>query len=68
MVSSSVTALGFIAEGRGRTNCLSNQWLRAVRSWSSRVNLAALARREAIYKTEKFSDHAPITMEYELAI
>jgi exodeoxyribonuclease III len=28
--------------------------------------LAALARTHAIYKTEKFSDHAPITMEYAL--
>ncbi|HWI77717.1 MAG TPA: exodeoxyribonuclease III [Ramlibacter sp.] len=30
--------------------------------------LAQLARSEAIYKTEKFSDHAPITVEYDLAI
>ena len=30
--------------------------------------LARLARTEAIYKQEKFSDHAPITVEYELAI
>ncbi|MCG2595827.1 exodeoxyribonuclease III [Ramlibacter sp. XY19] len=30
--------------------------------------LAQLARREAIYKTERFSDHAPITVEYELAL
>ena len=30
--------------------------------------LAVLARREAIYKTRKFSDHAPITIEYELKI
>ena len=28
--------------------------------------VAALARKEAIYKTEKFSDHAPITVEYEM--
>ncbi len=28
--------------------------------------LAAFARREAIYKTEKFSDHAPITVEYDI--
>jgi exodeoxyribonuclease III len=28
--------------------------------------LAAFARREAIYKTQKFSDHAPITIEYAL--
>jgi exodeoxyribonuclease III len=30
--------------------------------------IAALARKEAIYKTEKFSDHAPITVEYEMSI
>jgi exodeoxyribonuclease III len=30
--------------------------------------VAQLARSEAIYKGEKFSDHAPITVEYELAI
>ena len=30
--------------------------------------LAQLARSEAIYKQERFSDHAPITVEYELAI
>lgn len=30
--------------------------------------LAQLARTESIYKAEKFSDHAPITVEYELAI
>ena len=29
--------------------------------------LAALARTEAIYKSEKFSDHAPITIEYDFA-
>ena len=28
--------------------------------------LAALARSEAIYKDEKFSDHAPITIEYAI--
>jgi len=28
--------------------------------------LAALARTESIYKGEKFSDHAPITVEYDL--
>ncbi len=27
--------------------------------------LAALARREAIYKDEKFSDHAPLTIDYD---
>ena len=30
--------------------------------------IAQLARREAIYRTEKFSDHAPITVEYELGL
>ncbi|WP_137895258.1 exodeoxyribonuclease III [Ramlibacter sp. 2FC] len=30
--------------------------------------LAQLARREAIYKDEKFSDHAPITIEYEMGL
>jgi exodeoxyribonuclease III len=30
--------------------------------------LAELARTEAIYKTEKFSDHAPITVDYEMSI
>jgi exodeoxyribonuclease-3 len=30
--------------------------------------LAELALREAIYKSEKFSDHAPITVEYALSI
>jgi len=30
--------------------------------------LAALARSEAIYKTEKFSDHAPITVDYEFDV
>jgi exodeoxyribonuclease III len=29
--------------------------------------LAALARTESIYKGEKFSDHAPITVDYDLA-
>ena len=27
--------------------------------------LAQLARKETIYKAERFSDHAPITVEYE---
>lgn len=31
-------------------------------------NVAALARRETIYKGEKFSDHAPITIEYDLSL
>jgi exodeoxyribonuclease III len=30
--------------------------------------IAALARTEAIYKTEKFSDHAPLTISYELRL
>lgn len=30
--------------------------------------LAELARKEAIYKTERFSDHAPITIEYALKL
>ena len=30
--------------------------------------LAALARTEAIYKDEKFSDHAPITVGYDFAL
>lgn len=31
-------------------------------------NMAALARRSEIYKGEKFSDHAPLTIEYEFAL
>lgn len=30
--------------------------------------IAALARTEAIYKAERFSDHAPITVEYEFTL
>ncbi|MBX9872233.1 MAG: exodeoxyribonuclease III [Burkholderiaceae bacterium] len=30
--------------------------------------LAALARRESIYKGEKFSDHAPLTVDYDFAL
>lgn len=30
--------------------------------------IAALARREEIYKTIKFSDHAPITVDYEFTL
>jgi exodeoxyribonuclease-3 len=30
--------------------------------------IAALARSESIYKQEKFSDHAPITVEYEMTV
>ena len=32
------------------------------------LQVAQLARREAIYRTERFSDHAPVTVEYELKI
>lgn len=30
--------------------------------------LAELARTEAIYRDTRFSDHAPITVEYELGL
>ena len=30
--------------------------------------LAALARTESIYKKQKFSDHAPLTLEYDMAV
>lgn len=30
--------------------------------------IAALARTEEIYKAQKFSDHAPITVGYELSL
>ncbi|MFI5443907.1 exodeoxyribonuclease III [Polaromonas sp. UC242_47] len=30
--------------------------------------LAALAKTETIYKTQRFSDHAPITVDYDLAL
>jgi exodeoxyribonuclease-3 len=30
--------------------------------------VAQLARSESIYRTERFSDHAPITVEYDLAL
>lgn len=30
--------------------------------------LAALARAESIYKGEKFSDHAPITVDYDFSL
>jgi len=30
--------------------------------------LALLARTEAIYRNEKFSDHAPVTVDYELSL
>lgn len=30
--------------------------------------IAHLARTEAIYRDQRFSDHAPITVEYELGL
>lgn len=30
--------------------------------------MAALARSEEIYKAVKYSDHAPITVEYDFAL
>jgi exodeoxyribonuclease-3 len=30
--------------------------------------IAQLARGESIYKAEKFSDHAPITVDYDFAL
>ena len=30
--------------------------------------VAAAARRSAIYRDEKFSDHAPITIDYDLKL
>lgn len=30
--------------------------------------LASLARSEHIYKAQKFSDHAPVTVDYDLAL
>ena len=30
--------------------------------------IAALARAESIYKDQKFSDHAPITIDYDLSL
>lgn len=30
--------------------------------------IAHLARKESIYKDQRFSDHAPITVEYELGL
>ncbi|MEY2802076.1 MAG: exodeoxyribonuclease, partial [Pseudomonadota bacterium] len=31
-------------------------------------DMAALARTESIYKAEKFSDHAPLTIRYEMEL
>ena len=30
--------------------------------------LAALARRESIYLAQRFSDHAPVTIDYDLTL
>ena len=30
--------------------------------------IAQLARTEAIYREQRFSDHAPITVDYELGL
>jgi exodeoxyribonuclease-3 len=30
--------------------------------------MASLAQSESIYKAEKFSDHAPVTIEYALTL
>jgi exodeoxyribonuclease-3 len=30
--------------------------------------VAGLARSESIYKDQRFSDHAPITIEYDLGL
>ena len=30
--------------------------------------LAALARTASVYKAQRFSDHAPLTVEYELSL
>ena len=38
------------------------------RRLSSLSRRAALARTEHIYKAEKFSDHAPITIGYDLTL
>ena len=32
------------------------------------AGVAQLARREAIYRKERFSDHAPVTVDYELKL
>ena len=32
------------------------------------AGIAQLARKETIYRKERFSDHAPVTVEYELAL
>jgi len=32
------------------------------------VGLASLAKTASIYKTEKFSDHAPLTIAYDFTL
>ena len=54
-------------------------WSNRGQAWSKNVGwrldyqiatpaLAALARTEAIYRDQRFSDHAPITVDYELGL
>ena len=54
-------------------------WSNRGQAWSNNVGwrldyhlatpaLAELARKESIYKAERFSDHAPITVEYALSL
>ena len=40
----------------------------AVGRTANSAALGALARSEQIYKTVKFSDHAPITVDYEFTL
>jgi exodeoxyribonuclease III len=35
---------------------------------SAAPTLADLAGRESIYKDQKFSDHAPLTIDYDFAL
>lgn len=34
----------------------------------ARPAVAALAKSETIYKTQRFSDHAPITVDYDFTL
>jgi len=54
-------------------------WSNRGQAWSNNVGwrldyhlatprVAALARQESIYKDERFSDHAPITIDYEFGL
>ena len=44
--------------------------LAATAAWAAAATpaIAALARSEAIYKDVKFSDHAPITIGYDMTL